>query len=69
MSKLFTSQTTRYIKTVLHNSLYNNVDNKYIIYTNTASYLEQLKVDIEQWLKASDDIKGDVLIMGYEKRG
>ena len=63
MSVLFTQQTTRYIKTVLQNSLSSNVDKKCIIYTNTASCLDQLKVDIEQWLNASDDIKGDVLII------
>ena len=36
---------------------------KGIVYTNTASCLDQLKVDIEQWLNSSDDIKGDDLII------
>ena len=41
MSLLFITQTTRYIKTVLDNSLSNNVDEKYIVYTNTDSCLNQ----------------------------
>ena len=59
----FTTQTTRYIKTVLHGSMCGNLNKKCIVYTNTASCLDQLKVDIEQWLNSSDDIKGDVLII------
>ena len=41
MSLLFITQITRYIKTVLDNSLSNNVDEKYIVYTNTDSCLNQ----------------------------
>ena len=36
---------------------------KITVYTNTASCLDQLKVDIEQWLNTNDEIKGDVLII------
>jgi len=63
MSIKFTTQTTRYIKTVLHRSIFGNLDKKCIVYTNTASCLDQLKVDIEQWLNSSGDIKGDVIII------
>ena len=63
MSVLFTTQTTRYIKTVLTNSLCDNIEKKCIIYTNTASCLDQLRVDLEQWMNSSDNIKGDVLII------
>ena len=35
----------------------------YVVYANTDVCLEQLKVDIEQWLDQSDDIKGDALII------
>ena len=59
----FTTQTTRYIKTVLHRSMCGNLHKKCIVYTNTASCLDQLKVDIEQWLNSSDEIKGDILII------
>ena len=59
----FTTQITRYIKIVLHRSMSGNLDKKIIFYTNTASCLDQLKVDIEQWLNSSDDIKGGFLIM------
>ena len=63
MSVLFTTQTKRYIKTVLTNSLCDNIEKKCIIYTNTASCLDQLRVDLEQWMNSSDIIKGDVLII------
>ena len=59
----FTSQTTRHIKTVLSDTLSDNFTKKCIVYTNTASCLDQLKVDIEQWLDTSDDNRGDALII------
>ena len=33
------------------------------MYTNTASCLYQMQSDIELWLDANDDIKGDVLVI------
>ena len=51
------------IKTVLTSTLSDNLNKKYIIYTNTANFLDQLKVDVEHWLDSSNDIKGDALII------
>ena len=60
---VFTLQTTRVIKAVLKSTLSDNLNRKCIVYTNTASCLDQLKVDIEHWLDSSDGIKGDALII------
>ena len=56
-------QTTRHIKTVLTDTLADNFTKKFIVFTNTASCLDQLEVDIEQWLDISDNIIGDALII------
>ena len=59
----FTLQTTRVIKTVLKSTLSDNLKKNCIVYTNTANFLDQLKVDIEHWLDLSDGINGDALII------
>ena len=41
------SQSTRYVKKVLESTLIGNLNKKAIVYTNTASCLDQLKSDIE----------------------
>ena len=51
------------IKTVLKNTLSDNLDKKCIVYTNTANCLDQLKVDVDYWLDSGDVIKGDLLII------
>ena len=60
---VFTLQTTRVIKAVLKSTLSDNLNRKCIVYTNTASCLDQLKVDVEHWLDSSNGIKGDALII------
>ena len=59
----FTLQSTRVIKRVLKSTLSDNLNKKCIVYTNTASCLDQLKIDVEHWLDSSDGIKGDALII------
>ena len=68
MSIKFTTQTTRYIKTVLYRSMFGNLDKNIIVYTNTYSCLDPLKEDIEMWLNYSDDIKGDVIIINGDMK-
>ena len=46
----FTLQSTRVIKRVLKSTLSDNLNKKCIVYTNTASCLDQLKIDVEHWL-------------------
>ena len=59
----FTLQSTRVIKRVLKSTLSDNLNKKCIVYTNTVSCLDQLKIDVEHWLDSSDGIKGDALII------
>ena len=51
------------IKNVLRDTLFGNLNKKCIVYTNTASCLDQMQSDIELWLDGNDDIKGDVLVI------
>lgn len=51
------------IKAVLKVTLSDYLDKKYIVYTNTANCLDQLKVDVEHWLDSGDGVKGDSLII------
>ena len=60
---VFTLRTTRVTKAVLKSTLSDNLNRKCIVYTNTASCLDQLKVDVEHWLDSSNGIKGDALII------
>ena len=48
---------------VLKSTLTHKLNNKCIVYTNTANYLDQLEVDVDHWLDSSDGIKGDALII------
>lgn len=48
---------------MLSETLSDNFAKKCIVYTNTVSCLDQLKVDTEQWLDTSDEIRGDALII------
>lgn len=55
----FTTQRLRHIKNVLSITLSGNLDKKCIVYTNTASCLEQIQADIESWMDIDDSILGD----------
>ena len=59
----FTTQRLKYIKSVLEDTLANNLKKKCIIYTNTSSCLEQMQADIELWLDMKEDIQGDVIVI------
>ena len=56
-------QRLRAIKNVLHETLFGNLTKKCIVYTNTASCLDQMQSDIELWLDINDDVKGDTLVI------
>lgn len=43
------------------------ISQKFIVYANTAAYLDQLKV-IRKWLDCSDQTKGDVLIIQWNMK-
>ena len=58
----FKTHKFSHIKSVLIDTLVGNLKNKCIIYTNTASCLEQLQADVEMWLNINDDIQGNALI-------
>ena len=59
----FTNQSTRLVKKILTVNLHDNLNKKAIVYTNTASCLDQLKCDIESWMDMNDEVKGDVLVI------
>ena len=59
----FTTQRLKHIKSVLENTLSNNLNKKCIVYTNTSSCLEQMQSDIELWLDMKEDIQGDVVVI------
>ena len=63
ISVCFTMQRLRAIKNVLHKTLFGNLMKKCIVYTNTASCLDQMQSDIELWLDMNDDIKGNALVI------
>ena len=62
INRNFTSQPTCHKKTIIHDTMYDNLS-KYIVYTNTASSLDMLKVNIESWLNSNDKIRGDTMII------
>ena len=51
------------IKSVLGDTLFGNLNKKCIVYTNTASCLDQMQSDKELWLYMNDDIKGGVFVI------
>ena len=63
MSVYFTIQRIRAIKNVLHETLFENLTKKYIVYTNTAYCFDQMQSDIELWLGMNNDIKCDALVI------
>ena len=65
---VFITQRLRHIKGLLGSTLSGNVDEQCIVYTNTASCLEQIQVDIKLWLNLDDSISGDLLVIhGVQK--
>ena len=51
------------MKKILTANLRDNLNKKAIVYTNTASCLDQLKCDIEAWMDMHNEVKGDVLVI------
>ena len=59
----FTLQPTHHIKTVIHDTMFDNLSKKCAVYTNTALSLDILKFDIENWLNSNDTIRGDAIVI------
>ena len=64
----FTTQRLRHIKNVLSSTLSGNLNKKCIVYTNTASCLEQMQADIESWMDMDDSILGDSLVIHGDQK-
>ena len=64
----FTTQRLRHIKNVLSSTLSGNLDKKCIVYTNTASCLEQMQADVESWMDMDDSILGDLLVIHGDQK-
>ena len=59
----FTVQRVRSIKNVLHDALFDNLNKKSTVYTNTAPCLDHIQSENELWLVMNDDIKGNALVI------
>ena len=59
----FTVQQLRAIKSVLKDTLFGNLVKKCIVYTNTASCLDQMQSKIELWLDINDNLKCDTIVI------
>jgi len=64
----FTTQRLCHIKAVLGSILSGNFDKECIVYTNTASCLEQIQADIEAWLDMDDTILRDTLLIHGDQK-
>ena len=52
------------IKTLLHNTLHDNIHKKAIIYCNTASSVDKIRDEIDNWLnEANTKIEGDTILI------